>query len=51
MPFGSRLPFYEPAETEQRETFRRLICWFWYDLSHHFIIPLARKQFWLAYGA
>jgi hypothetical protein len=48
---ASVFPFYEPAETEQRETLRRLICCFWYDLSHHFITPLTRKQFWLAYGA
>ena len=35
---------------EQIETLRRLISWFWHDLCHHFITPLARGQLWSAYG-
>ncbi len=48
---GALFPGYEPAQTEQVETLRRLIYWFWHDLSHHFITPMARGQLWSAYGA
>jgi predicted nucleotidyltransferase len=48
---GVVFPWREPAQTEQIETLRRLISWFWHDLSHHFITPLARGQLWSAYGA
>lgn len=41
----------EPAQTEQMKTLRGLINWFWHDLLHHFITPLARGQLWSAYGA
>lgn len=41
----------EPAQAEQVETLRSLINWFWHDLLHHFITPLARGQLWSAYGA
>lgn len=41
----------EAAQTEQIETLRRLVCWFWHDLSHHFITTMARGQLWSAYGA
>src|SRR5262249_39438172 len=34
---------------EQRETLRRLVHWFWHDLSH-FITALARGQLWWAHG-
>jgi hypothetical protein len=34
---------------EQRETLRRLIVWFWHDLSH-FITAIARDHRWWAYG-
>ncbi len=37
----------EPAE--QVETLRRLIAWFWHDLSH-FITATARGQLWWAEG-
>lgn len=37
----------EPAE--QVETLRRLIAWFWHDLSH-FITAMARGQLWWAQG-
>ncbi|HMD81926.1 MAG TPA: aminoglycoside 6-adenylyltransferase, partial [Anaerolineales bacterium] len=34
---------------EQTEKLRRLIYWFWHDLSH-FITALARRQLWWAQG-
>lgn len=36
-------------EKEQTEKLRRLIYWFWHELSH-FIIALARGQLWWAHG-
>ena len=48
---GALFPGYEPAHAEQVDTLRRLIYWFWHDLSHHFITPMARGQLWSAYGA
>src|SRR6266487_1503481 len=41
----------EPTQAEQIETLRRLINWFWHNLTHHFITPIARGQLWSAYGA
>jgi hypothetical protein len=32
------------------ETLRSSITWFWHDLCHHFITPLARGHMWSAYG-
>jgi hypothetical protein len=40
----------EVPRTEQIETLRGIISWFWLDLCHHFITPLARGQLWSAYG-
>jgi predicted nucleotidyltransferase len=48
---GAVFPPYEVAQTEQIETLRRLVSWFWHDLSHHFITTMARGQLWSAYGA
>jgi predicted nucleotidyltransferase len=48
---GAVFPRHEAAQAEQIETLRGLICWFWHDLSHHFITPMARGQLWSAYGA
>jgi predicted nucleotidyltransferase len=48
---GVVLPSYEPAQAEQIEKLRRLVNWFWHDLLHHFITPMARGQLWSAYGA
>jgi hypothetical protein len=31
------------------ETLRRLVYWFWHDLSH-FITAMGRGQLWWAYG-
>jgi hypothetical protein len=45
--------FLPPQRTqdEQVETVRRLIMWFWHDLLHHFLTPIARGELWSAYGA
>jgi predicted nucleotidyltransferase len=48
---GAVFPGYESAQAEQLETLRRLVSWFWHDLSHHFITTMARGQLWSAYGA
>jgi predicted nucleotidyltransferase len=37
-----------PAEEAARA--RHLVVWFWHDLCHHVITPLAREQWWSAYG-
>lgn len=46
---GVVFPGYEPPHADQIETLRRLIIWFWRDLSH-FITALARGQWWWARG-
>jgi predicted nucleotidyltransferase len=48
---GAVFVWNEPTEAEQIETLRGMINWFWHDLSHHFITPMARGQHWSAYGA
>jgi predicted nucleotidyltransferase len=48
---GAVFPGYEPTQAEQIKTLRSLVSWFWHDLSHHFITPMARGQIWSAYGA
>jgi len=48
---GVVFSWQEPTQAEQIETLRRLINWFWHELSHHFITPMARGQLWSAYGA
>jgi hypothetical protein len=40
---------YEPTQAEQIETLRRLVTWFWHDLSH-FITAMGRGQLWWAHG-
>jgi predicted nucleotidyltransferase len=42
---------YMPPVNEQMQTLHGLIYWFWHDLNHHFLTPLARKQLWSAAGA
>ena len=42
-------PRPEPDPAEQRETLRRLVAWFWHDLSH-FITAMGRGQLWWAHG-
>jgi predicted nucleotidyltransferase len=48
---GAVFVWNHPNEAEQIETLRGMINWFWHDLSHHFITPMARGQLWSAYGA
>jgi len=46
---GAVFPRRQPSQAEQREKLRRLIFWFWHDLSH-FITAMGRGQLWWAYG-
>ena len=46
---GAVFAGYEPTEIEQIETLRRLVTWFWHDLSH-FITAMGRGQLWWAHG-
>lgn len=46
---GAVFPWHEPALAEQIETLRRLVYWFWHDLSH-FTTAMGRGQLWWAYG-
>jgi predicted nucleotidyltransferase len=46
---GAVFPRHQPAPAEQSETLRRLVYWFWHDLSH-FIAAMGRGQLWWAYG-
>lgn len=39
----------DPIHAAQIEKLRRLILWFWHELSH-FITAIARRQLWWAYG-
>jgi predicted nucleotidyltransferase len=48
---GAVFVWNQPTEAEQIETLRGMINWFWHNLSHHFITPMARGQLWSAYGA
>jgi len=47
---GASFPWPDVPPAEQIETLRGLINWFWHDLSHHFITPMARGQLWSAFG-
>ena len=47
---GAVFPWPQVAQAEQIETLQGIISWFWHDLCHHFITPLARGQVWSAYG-
>ena len=47
---GAVFPWPAVAQDEQVETLRSLLYWFWHNLCHHFITPLARGQMWSAYG-
>jgi Streptomycin adenylyltransferase len=46
---GAVFTGHEPAQAEQIETARRLIAWYWHDLSH-FITAMGRGQLWWAHG-
>ena len=46
---GAVFPRYQPGQAKQIETLRRLVYWFWHDLSH-FIAAMGRGQLWWAQG-
>ena len=46
---GVVFPRRESDPAEQTEKLRRLVYWFWHDLSH-FITAMGRGQLWWAYG-
>lgn len=46
---GADFPEPEVDPSEQRETLRQQIVWFWHDLSH-FITAMRRGQLWWAHG-
>jgi predicted nucleotidyltransferase len=46
---GAVFPGHEPTRAEQIETLRRLVYWFWHDVSH-FITAMGRGQLWWAHG-
>src|SRR5438067_11920932 len=46
---GAVFPLLAPSEADQRQTLRRLIYWFWEDVSH-FITSMNRGHLWLAYS-
>ncbi|HUL85436.1 MAG TPA: nucleotidyltransferase domain-containing protein [Actinomycetota bacterium] len=46
---GAVFPFTEPDRAEQVEELRRVLQWFWHDLSH-FIAALGRGQLWWGAG-
>ena len=48
---GAVFPEHGPSPAEQVERLRRLVSWFWHDLSHHFLTALARERPWTAVGA
>lgn len=47
---GVAFPEHRPSPSEQVERLRGLVVWFWHDLSHHVITPLARDRPWTAVG-
>jgi Streptomycin adenylyltransferase len=46
---AAAFPRPAPPRAEQLETLRRLVHWFWHDLSH-FTTAMGRGQLWWAYG-
>jgi hypothetical protein len=46
---GHVFPLHRPSQAEQRETLRRLIYWFWRDLSE-FNRAMVRGRLWTAHG-
>jgi hypothetical protein len=47
---GAVFPLPQVGESAQVETLRGIMVWFWHDLYHHVITPLARGQLWSAHG-
>ncbi len=48
---GAMFPEQRPLPDEQMKRLHGLVYWFWHDLSHHFLTPLARGRLWTAVGA
>lgn len=48
---GAAFPEQRPPPVEQVERLHGLLWWFWHDLSHHFLTPVARGRLWTAVGA
>jgi hypothetical protein len=46
---GAEFHWREPDRASQSKALRRLLFWFWHDLSH-FIAAVGRGQLWWAYG-
>jgi hypothetical protein len=46
----ANFPLPHVGERDQREVLRHIIVWFWHDLDHHILTPLARGHLWSAYG-
>ena len=46
---GVAFPWETADPEEQREELRRLVTWFWHDLSH-FVTAIGRGQLWWAQG-
>lgn len=46
---GTAFPWREPDHEQQAEELRRILHWFWHDLSH-FIAALGRGHLWWASG-
>lgn len=46
---GVAFPWETVDPEEQREELRRLVTWFWHDLSH-FVTAIGREQLWWAQG-
>jgi hypothetical protein len=42
-------PSHAVPDREQEEALRRLVAWFWHDVSH-FVSAMGRGQLWWAYG-
>jgi predicted nucleotidyltransferase len=48
---GVQFPEDHPSPSDQVERLRRLVYWFWHDLSRHILTALERDQLWTAIGA
>jgi hypothetical protein len=46
---GAEFPPCEPDHAEEMEALRRVLFWFWHELSH-FTAAVGRGQLWWAYG-
>jgi streptomycin adenylyltransferase len=46
---AAEFPLPQPDPDERREQLRRVLTWFWHDLSH-FMAALGREELWWAQG-